>query len=85
MERHEKEIETIAEHYDLENQCRQCIEEMAELTKAICKDGRNRDIATILHMAEEVADVIIMVEQLRLLLGKELVDGNIDRKINVGL
>ena len=42
-----------------------CVEELAECTQAICKvvlGGENFD-----HMAEEIADATIMLEQMRLL------------------
>ena len=41
------------------------IEEMSELTKELCKSqrgGQNRD-----HIAEEIADVEIMLEQLKMI------------------
>ena len=44
------------------HQIMKCVEEMSELTKEICKSSggeKNR-----LHMAEEIADVQITVEQL---------------------
>lgn len=43
------------------------IEEMAELTKEICKDKRG--LSGKLHMAEEIADVEIMIEQLKIMYG----------------
>ena len=43
------------------------IEEMAELTQALCKRKRNR--AT--NIPEEIADVYIMLEQVVMLLGIE--------------
>lgn len=55
------------------------IEEMAELTNALCKMKRGRtkpeDIIT------EIADVQIMMEQLRLFFGKEEVDTERNRKL----
>lgn len=54
------------DHYGTENQIRKAIEEMAELTKEICKlypgGGTTRD-----RMVDEIADVTIMMEQLRIL------------------
>ena len=63
-----------------EAQSRQAIEEMSELTKEICKacrGSKNRQA-----MAEEIADVLIMMEQLRLMynLDKE-VDCYMDAKV----
>ena len=41
-----------------------CIEEMAELTKALCKAKRHKRPSDWLHLIyEEIADVTIMLEQ----------------------
>ncbi len=68
-----KIIEEIARHYGLDSQCRQTVEEMAELTQALTKFWRygGNDAQEIRglreHIAEEIADVGIMLEQLELL------------------
>lgn len=41
------------------------IEEMSELTKELCKNDRGRENAT--HIAEEIADVEIMLGQIKIL------------------
>lgn len=41
------------------------IEEMSELTKELCKNDRGRENAT--HIAEEIADVEIMLGQMKIL------------------
>lgn len=41
------------------------IEELSELTKEICKNKRGADNAD--HIAEEVADVEIMLEQIKMI------------------
>jgi len=50
------------------------VEEMAELTKALCKVKRAQEgpelAAAIENAIEEVADVQIMLDQLRIMLGK---------------
>lgn len=43
------------------------IEEMAELTKELCKHRRGSQ--NILNIAEEIADVAIMLEQLTMIFG----------------
>lgn len=43
------------------------IEEMAELTKELCKQRRGSQ--NILNIAEEIADVTIMLEQLTMIFG----------------
>lgn len=73
----EKKIELIAERYGYEPQSRQCIEEMAELTQAINKlwrkrnfGGNDRQIAEAEDaVLDEMADTLIMLWQLKYLLG----------------
>lgn len=66
-------IEQIARHYGIEPQCRQTIEEMAELTQAITKFWKyGGDDAQQLRglknaIAEEIGDVETMLEQLKIL------------------
>ena len=57
----EKAIETYGA--DLQKQV--AIEEMAELTKEICKDFRGKGNRE--HMLEEIVDVSIMLEQLQIM------------------
>jgi len=65
----DKELKTIADYYGLRTQMRQLIEEMAELTQVICKAERY-DLDTVRdHLAEEIADVWIVLEQVDYLLG----------------
>ncbi len=69
----------IATYFGLKNQCNKLIEEMAELTQAICKiRGRkykdtsdDEKIAFIDHQLEEMADVKLVLEQLIFLLDCE--------------
>lgn len=56
------------------------IEEMAELTKELCKHRRGS--LNILNIAEEIADVQIMLEQLTMIFGcGEIVAEQLDAKI----
>lgn len=57
-------IDAIAT-YGPELQKTVAIEEMSELTKEIVKDLRGN--LSTLHMAEEIADVEIMIEQLKIM------------------
>ena len=91
----EQKIQRIAEHYGYEPQSRQLIEEMAELTVAINKAWRktfdtvdkipNMDDEE--HIEEEIADVEIMLSQIKYLLGVEedelsrIVESKLDRQI----
>ena len=78
-----EEIRLLANMYGYELQSRQCIEELSELIQAICKDKRKRTSTsnnsaivksisksseTGSHIVEEIADVEIMLEQLKLLM-----------------
>lgn len=53
--------------FGAEKQMVVAIEEMSEVQKEICKAIRGE--ANLLHLAEEVADATIMLEQLRLMYG----------------
>lgn len=73
----EQKIQYIADHYGYEPQSRQLIEEMAELTVAINKAWRKTldTVDKIPNMddeeriVEEIADVEIMLRQIKYLLG----------------
>lgn len=67
MERNEI-IKKAIDTYGIDAQCLMAIEEMSELTKAICKESRARGkdnyLSTLDNIAEEIADVRIMLDQL---------------------
>ena len=90
-------IREIAEHYGLEHQAHQLVEEMAELTQALNKLWRKvtasanpveTDLQEIkLHVAEEIADVEICLKQVQYLLGvsndvHDFVTGKINRQLD---
>lgn len=93
-----QKIRYIANHYGYESQSRQCIEEMAELIQAINKfDRSGKSLAetgkakalhemleSVNHVAEEIADVEIMIAQLQELLGigDEQIMGIVDMKLD---
>lgn len=76
-----KILQSTIDHYGEENQLDMAIEEMSELTKAICKykravKERERDICHSTakdvifakgDIVEEIADVLIMIEQLTMI------------------
>ena len=84
----EEKIRIIAERYGYEPQSRQCIEEMAELTQAINKmwrkqnfGGNSKEIAQAHeNVLEEIADVLIMIWQLKELL--DIGEGELLKIIN---
>ena len=57
------------------------IEEMAELTKAIIKNRRYKTFGTLENLYEELADVMIMAEQILLSLDKDRVQNYINQKL----
>ncbi len=57
--------ETAIEHYGPVNQAIVAVEEMAELTKELAKSFRPEG-STLEKLVDELADVTVMVEQLRL-------------------
>lgn len=70
-------LKAAVDHYGVAAQMDQTIEECAELVLAIRHYQRNRTN----NLAEEVADVEIMADQLRLVLGDTLVDQYKEQKI----
>ena len=58
-------FERALEHYGPDAQITMVMEEMSELQKELCKYRRGR--ANYDHIAEEIADVSIMLDQMRLL------------------
>lgn len=55
----------IADYYGIERQKAKTIEEMAELTKALLKHTGSK--ATLENIIEEIADVEVMLEQIKYL------------------
>lgn len=55
------------ETFGKELQVTMAIEEMSELTKELCKNSRGQENTT--HIAEEIADVEIMLCQMKMLFG----------------
>lgn len=53
------------ETFGKSSQMQVAIEEMSELTKELCKNGRGQENTT--HIAEEIADVEIMLRQMKML------------------
>ena len=65
-----------------DNQLNMVVEECAELIHAICKFRRNASAENLKHLCEEIADAEIMIEQLKLMLDKDLlIDSIKDKKL----
>ncbi len=70
------------EKWGLDLQVNMAIEEMAELTHALMKHRRDPDnIDKIIAVIDEIADVIIMINQIKIIFGKEEIDSHIDTKL----
>ena len=66
---------SIIEHYGMANQQKKAIEEMSELIQELCRfDGINTE-----KLIDELADVVVMVEQLKILFDCH---GEIEERIN---
>ena len=80
-----KALWRFIDHYGAEKQRMVAIEEMAELTKALCKIDRAQNAPelceAIRNAQEEIADVEIMVTQLNLMLGEKEIDHIVLEKI----
>ena len=96
QEEYQNNIIAIANHYDYESQSRQLIEEMAELTVAINKlwrverfcnrknivDVNGFSYPEVKEIIEEIADVEIMLSQIKYLLScNDEVEREKERKI----
>jgi NTP pyrophosphatase (non-canonical NTP hydrolase) len=72
----------IANHYGYTAQSDITIEECAELTQAISKLRRGYSPERYNNVKEEVADVLIMARQLRVMLGADDIDRIIGEKLD---
>lgn len=72
-------LQAAIENFGVRSRIIMAIEEMAELTNAFAKFERGR--VELQDIVTEIADVTIMMEQLRLIYGPEKVDAEIERKI----
>ena len=78
-------IEKAIEHYGHEHQTWKAVEEMGELTQAICKhqlaeDPLLKEVA-LLEVWDEIADVYIMMEQLKKIYGETVINDKIKFKL----
>lgn len=75
-------IKEIAYHYGYESQREQLIEECAEAILAAQKCKRYGSNGSFKALCSEVADVLVMAQQMRLLMGAKVIDEIIDKKLN---
>lgn len=72
-------IKLAIEHYGNKSQIAKAIEEMSELVSELAR--YQNDIGMNIKIIEEIADVIIMAEQLKEIFGPDLVDNHIGMKL----
>jgi len=79
----ENQLKQIIEHYGIMKQLKYIHSEYFELDEAII-EYENIDSTNIDHIAEEIADVMVMLEQFRLHYGidKETIQDLMEYKIN---
>ena len=75
----ERIMQQAIETYGVQAQCDVAVEEMAELTKAIMKlrrvaDDYGKTQAALENLLEEIADVDIMIDQLKIMWGPRYVE-----------
>ena len=70
----------IVDHYGVTNQELKTIEECAELISALMHNARGR--ATADDIIDEIADVMIMTQQLSIIYGQRKVDNRIREKLD---
>ena len=80
--RSDSRLERIAYHYGYDAQREQFIEECAEAILAAQKCKRHGSKDNFEALCGEVADVLIMAQQMRLLMGAKVIDEIIDKKLN---
>ena len=80
--RSDSRLERIAYHYGYDAQREQFIEECAEAILAAQKCKRHGSKDNFEELCGEVADVLIMAQQMRILMGAKVIDEIIDKKLN---
>ncbi len=77
-----EKLQAIIAQYGTRLQIVQAIEELSELQKVLCKHLKSTNPTDITDITEEMADVQVMLDQLRIIFNNEdQVESNIDFKI----
>lgn len=77
----DRTLKAAINFYGDDSQIDMAIEEMAELTKAICKYRRYHTEESRVNIIEECADVLITALQMRLIFGSDDVDKMFTEKL----
>lgn len=81
-----EQLQKIIDHYGHRSQKEMLFEEFAELQKEVCKELRGKGDKQ--HIAEELADVYIMLQQMQLIYGitdekiEQIVQDKIERTLD---
>lgn len=74
----QEKLEKIIAHYGCGNQLLKCVEELNECAAALMKHNSGR----YSNHQEEIADALIMLEQMRLIYGEHTIDALIQMKLD---
>ena len=77
----DEKLKQLVEHYGFTNQADMLVEEAAEFTVARNKLRRG-NVEAIKQMEEELADVLVVALQLRMIIGEDYIDSIMNDKIN---
>lgn len=77
----DEKLKQLVEHYGFTNQADMLVEEAAEFTVARNKLRRG-NVEAIKQMEEELADVLVIALQLRIIIGKDYIDEIMNKKID---
>lgn len=84
----DRRVKSIALEYGYDRQSIKLVEEMSELTQAICKHRESKDKAkSLVEIKNEMADVLVVIEQMKYLLNiseeqlEEIKEYKIDRQL----
>jgi hypothetical protein len=72
-------IERAIDHFGKESQILKAVEEMAELSAELMRSMNS--VGMNVKIIEEIADVMIMLEQLKVIFGEELVGNHVQSKL----
>ena len=73
-------LEKAIQHFGIHKQINKAIEEMAELTTELAR--YQNGVAMNVNIIDEIADVSIVISQLRLIFGQDLVDNRVQEKLH---
>jgi NTP pyrophosphatase (non-canonical NTP hydrolase) len=66
-DKYQKVLKAAIKHFGVHNQTRKVMEECSELSMAASKIYDTNNDFTVMNLTEEIADVLVMIEQLKLI------------------